>query len=211
MEQHTITLKYQIDGPRWRWHAATGRIGGEARFEPLGLQPDDELLVELRWHRAAWRITRYVRIPEHAWMPAPPAADPPTVLVGGRPLSTAGQVSSVRPGDVRTALAAMNPRSTGERDVGRTGKIRPAVVAWVDTGLDQAGIHFLYDIDSAVRREGKGRRLTDWAGAGLHKPSVASAEQFVVGLDGLGGLIGRLTVADRDALRIGPAPRRLDV
>jgi hypothetical protein len=196
----TITLEHQLDGQRWRWRAVSGRTG-TGPVEPLGLRAGDRLVVGLRWRRAEWRITRYVQIPEHAWMPAQPSPESPDVTVGGRRLAADAHGAMVRPGDVRPALAYMDPRSTGSRDVGRTAKVRPAIVSWVDHGY--AGIHFLYDVDSAVRREGLGRRLVGWKEAGLRKPSVASTEQSVRHLDDLGGLIGRLVSADRAAFGIG--------
>jgi hypothetical protein len=202
-EVTTITLDRRLASGQWRWHSLTG-LTGCCAIEPLGVEAGDELTVELRWQRATWRIVGYRRIPGHAWHPDTGGGTPaPAVTVGGVALWDAvNQETAVRPGQVRSALATMNPRSTGEADAGRTGKVRPCVVRWVDPSSGHAGIHFLYDVDSAVRRGGAGRRPGGWRAAGLHKPSVASAAEHVVSLDELGAVIGELTAADRRALDI---------
>ena len=202
MEQvDTITLELQVDGHRWRWRGVSGRTG-TTTIELRGVRVGDQLVVGLRWQRAAWSVTRYIRFPEHTWLPAPAPPDAPLVTVDGRTPVPDARDASVLPGDVRLALAHMDPRSSARRDAGRTAKLRPAVVAWIDRDRGQAGIHFLYDLDSAVRREGLGRRLVGWREAGLRKPSVASAEQLVRDLGELGQLVGRLAPADRTALGI---------
>jgi hypothetical protein len=200
----TITLESEVDASRWRWRALSGR-SGTGTLEPLGLRAGDLLVVGLTWRKASWRITRYVRIPDHAWMPAGAASpDPPLVTLDGEVPSFDGRNTPVRAGDVRPVRAPMDPRSTASRDAGTRYKMRPAVVAWVDDERGQVGIHFLYDTNSAVRREGLGRRLVGWREVGLRKPSVASTEQFVRGVHELGERIGRLTATDRATFGVAP-------
>jgi hypothetical protein len=201
----TIRLERATGEGSWRWRAVTGRRG-ESHVPVQGLEPGDELVVALRWTRAAWHVVRVVRYPDHAWEPvAAPVEAPAVTLDGVAPREVPGSV--VRPGDVRRAEARINPRTTAERDAGITAKRRPAVVSWVgDDG--HVGLHFVYDVDSAVRREGLGRRLADWRAAGLRKPSVVALAEEVRRVEDLGGFIGRLSPGDRSALGIGAGPGR---
>ena len=161
----------------------------------------------LRVRRAEWQIIRYVRIPEHAWMPAPAAEEPAGLTFDGAVVPD--EVDGlVRPGDVRVAFAPMDPRSTAWRDAGKNGKRRPALVTWVDDELGQVGIHFLYDTGSAVRREGNGRLLRGWKAAGLDKRSVVSVEEELRGIADLGGLIGRVPAAEIRRLDLVSRPAR---
>jgi hypothetical protein len=199
----TITLEAAAGPGCWRWRSVSGRRG-EGTVPLEGLEPGDELVVALHWTKAAWRVVRVVRHPDHAWEPAAAPAEAPAVTLDGvAPTEVPGSV--VRPGDVRAAEARINPRTTAERDAGRTAKRRPAVVSWVgDDG--HVGLHFVYDVDSAVRREGLGRRLTDWRAAGLRKPSVVAAAEEVRRVEELGGFMGRLSATDRSALGIRSGP-----
>src|SRR3546814_1839957 len=56
----------------------------------------------------------------------------------------------------------LDSRSTAHRDAGRPSKARPGVVTWVDDHAEQVGLRLIFGTNSAVRREGLGRRLQDW-------------------------------------------------
>src|SRR3546814_2405857 len=77
----------------------------------------------------------------------------------------------------------LDSRSTAHRDAGRPSKARPGVVTWVDDHAEQVGLRLIFGTNSAVRREGLGRRLQDWREAGLRKPGFLAGAEIVRGFD----------------------------
>lgn len=184
---------------RWVWTDVVTRQRGRLDRDRDDVAIGDEVLVEIEPKGAGWRAVRWLS-------PAPEDdvlrdEDVAGVLRDGRPIAFPdGDLDEVVPGVICTVHHRMDGRSTAARDIGRSEKSRPALVLEVDRATNQASVSFLFGTNSSVRRTGAGRRIEDWRGAGLRKPSVVSAEVEVRSLDDLGSAIGRLTASDRARL-----------
>ncbi len=198
----TEIRRLRIDGVadhQWTWTDVVTRQRGRLDRDREDVAIGDEVLVEIAAKGAGWRAVR--------WLSPGPVKDVQRdedvapILRDGRPVAFPDEgIDDVVPGVICLLHHNMDRRSTAARDRGRSEKSRPAVVLQVDRVANQASVSFLFGTNSSVRRTGTGRRIEDWRGAGLRKPSIVSAEVEVRSLDDLGPAIGRLTGSDHAKL-----------
>jgi hypothetical protein len=170
---------------KWSWRAGNG-LPHHGRGTLLGdeLEVGDRLVVEVAISGGTYRLVRVVRtlsrgisarVPPVHTPPRPPRAYPVTRSAGS--------------GDV----VLRRLRFSGHGD-GRNSKLRPCVV--VEVGGPYLRVLPIFGTNSAVRREGLGRRLRDWRAAGLNKPSVVASTEVWVSVAGAPP-IGTLSDFDR--------------
>jgi hypothetical protein len=199
------------DGWAWIDTAAPARQGTvSACVAPPGARSGCRLPLEVEWRRAGWRVQRVMT--ERAGSGAGQAGDvhhraAPIRTPGAGPSSTGARrpsgagaggrrprpLQNVRVGDLVVADVPFS-NWPGERDRGRLQKCRPCLV--VAVAADEVTVRPVYGSNSAVRREGMGRRIRDWREAGLRKPSYVTARDHFVPAGRTTTVIGRLS--DRD-------------
>lgn len=214
-EQIRIEVK-SVDGRTLSYLDVVSRRSGVVDRGEFLLAEGDEATVEIDRSRARPTIVRMIQAPERRAVagPVPPVDGASeieaTLLVDGKPFDPdAGNANDEEPeiGQVRTAEIRFSSFRTSRRDRGRTSKWRPCVVLRIDG--DMVAVSPIHGVSSAVRRTGKGRRLTGWREVGLHKSSLVSAEQVWVHRSALGAPIGMLGPVDMARLGLddrGEAP-----
>lgn len=182
MEIIEIELTEPADG-RWAWRATQCRHHGLDRLGLVGLARGDRLVVEVRPHGLSWTVQRVLRHPTHVR------------AATSRPRACAPRAAA-RPATAPVAGDVLLRRVRFSSDNGedRASKLRPCVV--VEVVGHEMRVRPIHGSNSFIRREGMGRRLVDWAAAGLRKPSVVSATDLWVPVSGPRP-IGRLGDADR--------------
>jgi hypothetical protein len=193
----------------WTWvdTAAPGRQGTlPAGATPATARPGARVPLEVEWRRATWRVQRVVDGPPcpAERRPAANLAVPPGDSVASR-CSGASRSAGASHGaarrrgwraEVGDLVIAPVPFTNwpGARDRGRLHKARPCVVVAAEP--DELTVRAVYGSNSAVRREGLGRRIRDWREAGLRKPSYVAGASHFVSPAATSGAIGRLTRRD---------------
>ena len=183
-----LTELTELTDGRWAWRATQVRRHGTDRLGLDGLARGDRLVVEVRSHGLSWTVQRVLRKPAHAR----PAATRPRAC---SPRSTLPRATAPVAGDVLLRRV----RFSSDNGEDRASKLRPCVV--VEVAGHEMRVRPIHGSNSFIRREGMGRRLLDWAAAGLRKPSVVSATDLWVPVSGPHP-IGRL--GDTDRRRILP-------
>ena len=197
------------DGWSWVDTAAPQRQGTvPVDAVPPASTPGAVLPLEVDWRRAQWLVRRVLAqpTPERRGSSPGPAVGPVPWddrrvgrLAGGR-----GE-GGLDVGDLIVADIRFTNRP-GPRDRERDGKARPCLVVGVDH--DEITVRPVFGSNSAVRREGIGRRIRDWRAAGLRKPSYVGARDHYVPAAGTGRRFGRLTDEDLCRLFDRQAPPR---
>lgn len=179
----------------WSWR---GRFGvphhgcGQLDRRPVsGLRSGDTLTVRVSQQRMTW-----VDIEVLSLAPAIPRASLPDhdEWVPGPSFRRISKECPLREGDI----VLQTVRFSKPDGSGRTSKPRPCVVVLV--GSDAATLRAVYGTNTAVRRNGSGRRILDWKSAGLRKPSVVARLDLTVALATIQARIGHLSEADKRRL-----------
>lgn len=191
----SIELLDEVRPGVWSWrgrfgvpHHGCGQLG---RHPVSGVRPGDTLTVRVCQQRLTWVVVeilslassaRRVSLPDYEeWVPGP----------SFRRIS---KECPLREGDV----VLQTVRFSKPDGSGRTSKPRPCVVVLV--GSDAATLRAVYGTNTAVRRNGSGRRILDWKSAGLRKPSVVARLDLTVALTAIQARIGHLSEADKRRL-----------
>lgn len=193
-----IEVQRPLVGSAWVWRDTVTGERGRARIDLDGLAPGDELLVELTCD-CGWTATRFLDVPPHllsfdglfAGDAGPGDGDVPHTVTSWTPPSV---------GEIRVTEVFIDARSAAHRDNGRRSKARPGVITWADDDTEQAGIRLIFGTNSAVRREGIGRRLQDWRDAGLRKPGFIAGAEIIRAYADLSERKGSLSARDRRLL-----------
>ena len=197
-EIRRIEVQRPLVDSAWVWRDTVTGERGRARIDLDGLAPGDELLVELTCD-CGWTATRFLDVPPHLL-----SFDG---LVGGDGAPDDGHVPHTvttwtppSVGEIRVTEVFIDARSAAHRDTGRRSKARPGVITWADDDAEQAGIRLIFGTNSAVRREGIGRRLQDWREAGLRKPGFIVGAEIIRAYADLSCRKGALSRRDRKLL-----------
>jgi hypothetical protein len=186
-----IRLVEKFDGGRWRWSAMFDQPhSGQGRLGVYGVEPGDELVVRVRnTKKDGWVVVRAIEYPDHVKPVENNRHDPDPVAP-----SPQRDSAPVKPGDV---LGWEFPFSKSDGS-DRNSKWRPCIVRQI---LDDGYLVLpVFGTGTFVHRTGGARRILDWKGAGLDKPSVVSAAEIPVPRDAAHRRIGRLSDADRERL-----------
>ena len=204
-----VELKAHRSNGAWAWQAVLGQPQhGETFFFSVDpAEVGDRFVVEVKPAGMHWNVIRVVRevrkdgsqmmltrtspqsVPRRETVASGNCNGSPVVRTAADgDLSDHGTVSRFAVGDVLVRRIRFTSLSKGEE---RIAKRRPCVVVELLDG--EMRVRPIFGTNTAVRRQGLGRRILNWRAAGLNKPSVVSAEDVYIpngGIEPIGKLVG---------------------